>query len=368
VPGVRKTIGSIIRIVVVLVWLFPSPSLAQETPVPAARVVVATRILPPFILKEGEAYVGFSAELWLELAARLNIEFDWLERNNIVGLLEAVSSGEAQAGIAAISVTAEREQKFDFSQPMFDSGLQVMVRAEAEAGHSWRTVLGYFTSGAMPYLLGVLALLTLIPGHAVWFVERGHKDSPFSRSYFPGVFQAMGWALSAAAGQQNDSPRTKLGRFLSILAIFLSLMFLTYWQAELTSSFTVQQLQGGINGPDDLPGQKVGTTAGSTASKWASGAGARVTEHQTIAQSFAALEKGDVDAVVFDAPVLLYHAATAGRGKVRVVGTIFRKESYGILFPQDSELRKRVNEALLTMREDGSYDRLYRKWFEPADP
>ena len=42
----------------------------------------------------------------------------------------------------------------------------------------------------------------------------------------------------------------------------MSLLFLTYWQAELTSSFTVQQLQGGIQGPDDLPGKRVGTLHG----------------------------------------------------------------------------------------------------------
>ena len=42
---------------------------------------------------------------------------------------------------------------------------------------------------------------------------------------------------------------------------------------------------------------------------------------------------------------------------------IFRKESYGIVFPTDSRYRKPVNEALLNLKEDGTYDRLYQKWF-----
>ena len=48
---------------------------------------------------------------------------------------------------------------------------------------------------------------------------------------------------------------------------------------------------------------------------------------------------------------------------MQTVGSLFRRESYGIVFPTDSPHRKRVNEALLHIKEDGTYDRLYAKWF-----
>lgn len=344
---------------------------SQSPPAPAQGrpLTVVTRELPPFIIKEGDAITGFSAELWQELAARTGVESTWLERKNVTEILKAIENGEADVGIAAISITSEREQRFDFSQPMFEAGLQVMVPDEADGGFSPWTVLNYFTSGAMPYLLGILALLILVPGHIVWWAERNHDNSPFSRHYFPGIFHAMGWALSAAAGQQNDSPQSRLGRITSITAVFVSLLFLTYWQAELTSSFTVQQLQGGIQGPDDLPGKRVGTTQGSTAALWATQHQTKLTEYQKIGEAFIELEKGNLDAIVYDSPVLLYHAATAGRGRVRVVGPVFKKENYGIVFPRSTvlprqrDLRKLVNEALLKMREDGTYDRLYKRWF-----
>ncbi len=359
----------------VLLLTCGSAAWAQEaSPTPPAPaqgrpLTVVTRELPPFIIKEGDAISGFSAELWQELAARTGVASTWLERKNVTEILKAIENGEADVGIAAISITSEREQRFDFSQPMFEAGLQVMVPDEADGGFSPWTVLNYFTSGAMPYLLGILALLILIPGHIVWWAERDHDDSPFSRHYFPGIFHAMGWALSAAAGQQNDSPQSRLGRITSITAVFVSLLFLTYWQAELTSSFTVQQLQGGIQGPDDLPGKRVGTTQGSTAALWATQHQTKLTEYQKISEAFIELEKGNLDAIVYDSPVLLYHAATAGRGRVRVVGPVFKKENYGIVFPRSSalprqrDLRKLVNEALLKMREDGTYDRLYKRWF-----
>jgi polar amino acid transport system substrate-binding protein len=335
----------------------------QPPIVNSASVTVATRILPPFVMEGSAGFEGFSVDLWTELAKRSAVSFTWKKTENVKAILAAVESGEAQVGIAAISITSAREQKFDFSQPMFDSGLQVMVSAKNDGGFSFRQILGYFTQGAMPYLMGILALLILVPGHIMWWVESSHQESSFSKQYFPGIFQAMGWALSAAAGQQNSDPRTRFGRVMSAAAIFVSLLFLTYWQAELTSSFTVQQLQGDISGPDDLPGKLVGTTAGSTSAAYLATKQARLQEFQSITDAFTALETGKLDAVVFDAPVLLYHAATAGRGKVRVVGTVFKRENYGILFPRGSDLRKKINEALLTMREDGTYDTLYNKWF-----
>ena len=67
--------------------------------------------------------------------------------------------------------------------------------------------------------------------------------------------------------------------------------------------------------------------------------------------------------MVYDTPILQYYASHEGKGKVQMVGSVFRKESYGIQFPQDSSLRKPVNEALLRLRENGTYDRLQTKWF-----
>jgi polar amino acid transport system substrate-binding protein len=126
---------------------------------------------------------------------------------------------------------------------------------------------------------------------------------------------------------------------------------------------TVQQIQGGINGPDDLPGKPVATTAGSTAAAAARELRAGVLEVSRIEEAFKALHDKKVDAVVFDAPVLLYYAANRGKGRVQMVGGPFRKEDYGIVFPRNAALRKRVNVALLGMREDGTYQKLYDKWF-----
>ncbi len=353
-----------IILAVILATCLQLQALAQDSsPSGGARIAVATRVLPPFIVKNGDAYSGFSAELWDEIARDVGLAYNWHEVGNVKEIMRSIASGEAQVAIAAISVTSEREQKFDFSQPIFESGLQVMVGADFSGAFNFGNLARILSSGALPVMLGLLAALVLIPAHVVWMAERKHGNPLFSLNYFPGIFHAMWWAVGAAAGQQPDIPRSGLGRFLSAVSILISVIFMAFFTASLTASITVGQLQGDISGPNDLVGKRVGTTVGSTAAQYLKDHDVVPGEFEKIELAFHDLEAKNLDAVVFDAPVLLYHAANAGRGKVRVVGPVFRRENYGILFASGSHLRKKVNASLLKLRENGSYDRLYDKWF-----
>ncbi len=340
----------------------------QPTPV-VQPLKVGTRVLPPFVSLNDGKFEGFSIDLWKALARSANFRFEMVEKGPLRDLLDAVEKREVDVAISAISITAAREERFDFSQPMFDSGLQIMVRAEgSDASFSFAAIRTLLTSGPVPGLLALLAALIVIPAHIVWLTERGHADGIVSRGYFPGIFHAVWWAVGAAHGQQPDYPKHWLGRTLSSLLVFVSVIFIAYFTAAATAALTVQQLKGDINGPEDLPGKRVATVTGSTAAGYLRGLGnVALLDRPSAADAIALLTDKQADAVVFDAPVLLFFAANAGRGKVNVVGSIFRKEAYGILFPQDSPFRKPVNEALLKLKEDGTYDTLYRKWFAKDD-
>ncbi|MNF11534.1 Glutamine-binding periplasmic protein precursor [compost metagenome] len=64
-----------------------------------------------------------------------------------------------------------------------------------------------------------------------------------------------------------------------------------------------------------------------------------------------------------DTPNVLYYINTAGEGQVKAVGQQMLAQQYGIGFPKGSELREPVNGALKTLRENGTYAQIYRKWF-----
>jgi hypothetical protein len=142
-----------------------------------------------------------------------------------------------------------------------------------------------------------------------------------------------------------------------VLWMFTAVVFVAFYTAQLSASLTAQQIRGSINGPQDLVGRHVGTTRASTAAVYLSENKAQVHEFVSIDAVYDALRDKEVDAVVFDAPAILYYATHDGKGLAQVVGGVFHKEDYGIVFPTDSPLRKQVNEALLALRENGRYQR-----------
>jgi len=79
------------------------------------------------------------------------------------------------------------------------------------------------------------------------------------------------------------------------------------------------------------------------------------------------LLSGGVDAVIFDSPIIAYLMRQAPRDLVKIVGPLYMGKPYGIAFPKGSPLVSEVNTALKKLRADGSYARLYRKWFR-TDP
>jgi polar amino acid transport system substrate-binding protein len=120
---------------------------------------------------------------------------------------------------------------------------------------------------------------------------------------------------------------------------------------------------GGIERPENLSGKRVATTGESTAAVFLRKVNAQVREFNLIKYAYYALLDGTVDAIVFDAPVLRSYAGDEGKGRVQLVGPLFQSEDHCIVFPQDSPLREQVNSVLSALREDGTYQTVYDKWF-----
>jgi polar amino acid transport system substrate-binding protein len=331
------------------------------------KLRVATRVLPPLVVEQpGGKLSGFSIELWDKIAEKLKLQASYQIAPDVGSLLNDVRAGKADLGVAAISVTAAREQEFDFSQPILNGGLQIMVRGRGQDGESsplW-DLLGLLFSSTILVWLGIALLLIIVPAHIVWYLERRRNDGIIpTEEYIPGIFYALYWAAATLATQAEQAPKHWLARIVTVLWMFVGVVFVAFYTAQLAATLTVQQIQGGINGPDDLAGKKVATTRGSTAATALRELRADVQEMAKIEDAFKALNDKQVEAVVFDAPVLMSYTAREGKGRVQLVGAPFRKEDYGIVFPRNAPLRRQVNVTLLGLREDGTYQKLYDKWF-----
>ncbi|MEH2355706.1 transporter substrate-binding domain-containing protein [Nostoc sp.] len=349
--------------------LMASPGVAQkpepqQSPQLQQPLLVATRVIPPFVLSNKGELSGFSIDLWRKIANQIGVESKFIEYSSVPQLLLAIKERKANLGISAISITAEREQNFDFSLPIFAGGLQIMVRNAESNNSAFPNILQLFFSAALLQVIGVALVLIVVAAHIIWLSERHHKDGMIPKSYFPGIFKACWWAAATLATQADEMPKGVMGRLVGIVWMFIGVLFAAYFTASATTSLTVQQLQGDIRSIDDLPGKVVATTAGSTAATYLREHKISILEVTKIEQAYNALQTKKADAVVFDAPVLLFYAANEGKGKVQIVGSILREESYGIILPNNSPYRKPINQALLSLKENGTYQSLYDKWFD----
>ena len=128
--------------------LATTASAEPKAPPKPRDVAVATRILPPLVVEQKDTLSGFSIELWNAIAARLKLKTNYAPAPDVRALLEEVRSGKAEIGVAAISITAARELEFEFSQPILNAGLQIMIRGggrdgefESALGPAWALVL-----------------------------------------------------------------------------------------------------------------------------------------------------------------------------------------------------------------------------------
>jgi ABC-type amino acid transport substrate-binding protein len=337
--------------------LIAVPLRAQPEPL---RVVI--KPLPPFVMQQDGTWIGFSIDLLALLAARAGFTYTLTVVETVGEQIEFVEIGEADLAIAGISITAQREAVIDFSQPMFDAGLGILTAADS--GLTLIDMLRSFLSPALLQVIGVMIGTIIIAAHFVWLIERGRNEG-FPKSYLAGVWEGIWWAAVtiATVGYGDKTPRTFIGRLAAIFWIFAGIILIANFTATTTAAFTVQELRGTINGLSDLPGKRVATVEGTTAAAFLTQLRIPYRAVATIEEAFTLMEDGDIEAIVYDAPVLLYYAAGDGQGRTRLAGDIFRREDYGIALPSGSPYREAINRALIELRENGEYDTLYRAWF-----
>ena len=142
----------------------------------------------------------------------------------------------------------------------------------------------------------------------------------------------------------------------------------SYYKAGL--SMVVRADETRINSFDDLEGLRVGVTIGSTGAEAARGIpNADLHEFSTISDAFLDLYNGGVDAVVNDTPVDEYYVENKGKGIAKVVPAQINQEDLGIAVKKDNaELLNQLNAGLKTIRENGKYAEIYRKWFGKEPP
>lgn len=109
----------------------------------AKKYIVATdTTFAPFEFQnDAGEYVGIDLDLLAAIAEDQGFEYE-LQYLGFNAAVQALESGQADAVIAGMSITEERQAKFDFSEPYFDSGVVMGIAEDNEEIKSYEDLAG----------------------------------------------------------------------------------------------------------------------------------------------------------------------------------------------------------------------------------
>ncbi|MDN7124722.1 transporter substrate-binding domain-containing protein [Pseudidiomarina sp. 1APP75-32.1] len=341
-----------LRKLLVLTLLLFSPFTLAQTAAPeqagvtTGEITVAVRVSPPFVMKDANGdYHGLTIELWEHIAEVNNYNFSYRE-TGLEQLIDGVANGDFAVGLGAISVTAERERRIDFTLPFYNAGLGIAVPAAAEPG--WWTVTKRFFSFEFLTVMAALTLILLGAGVLVWLAERRHNPEEFSDSKVKGLGAGFWWAAvtMTTVGYGDKSPRTLMGRGVALIWMFTSVIIISSFTASITSALTVNKLSTRVQGKDDLANVRVASVPASYSAYWLDRENIGYQHYSDLTTALENVQAGKADAVVYDAPLLKYQLRKDFSG-LTVLKDVFAPQDYALVLPPQASEREVINRTLL---------------------
>jgi len=309
-------------------------------------VVVGVTLVEPFVIKGKEgAYRGLAMDLWDVVAQDLGLEYKVVELD-LADLLNAVKAGVVDVAVGPLTVTSAREKEMDFSHPFYHTGLALAVRDHLAVG--WRETFRHLFSGRpMLVLFAVLVGLVLM-GALVWLAERRANRDQFGDGV-RGVGHSLWWAAQtlSSVGYGDKTPITLPGRVLAFVWMMASMVLVSLFTAVITTALTVNHINQTVRNVHDLLEVRVGTVAASSSETFLTKHRVDFARYPGPEDGLKALGHGDIDAFVFDAPILQYLVKHQLDDAVKVLDKTFDPQDYAFALPNQSPWRKEINAALL---------------------
>ncbi len=322
-------------------------------------LVIGTKEAPPFAMKADDGtWRGISIDLWRRLADQLHLQYRFKE-TTLEGLIDEPAAGSLDASIAAITVTKDRDEKVDFTQPFFTTGLGIAV-PKINKFNWFGLVSTLFSLSFLEAVLGLIGV-TLLVGVAIWLLERRHTEH-FGR-HREGLVSSLWWSAQAMTqANPEKTPTTTLGRLLAMLWMGLSVIAIAVLTAGLTAQLTVKQLQGLVHGVDDLQSVRVGVVRDTASLDYLTRRGIGFHTYNTANDGLTALQAGKLDAFVYDRPLLAWTIRRGFADTLDILDVTFDRQNYAIAVPNGSALRQSINLMLLPLLNSQWWEELNKQY------
>ena len=310
-------------------------------------------------------FSGASVDLWRRVAE----EMHWRYQFTLVSRMDAILAGLEQdrfdAAIGAITVTAERLARVDFSYPAHRSG----VAAAFARKTGLLSALSNYRAAAseLGTLLAIMLVLLVAIGGLMWALERpGGRTEHAGESAVRTLHDGLYWAAvtMTTVGYGDKTPKTSIGRFLAVLWMLGSLALVSLFSSSLVSRMTAENIVGAAQvDRADLGGLRLAAVTDSSGAEYLDDLGLAYTKSDDLRQALRALANGRVDAVVNSVGSLEYAISREFSAAVAIPRGVLAPAYMAVALPANSPLKKPLDRALIRITASPEWRALEPTYF-----
>ena len=340
------------------------PVSAQQETESGKPLKVGLNEFPPFVIPSDEGPVGFDVDYIKAICGELNQPVEFVGLGSIEASLGALDRGEVDWVAGGISMTPKREVQFDFSHAHYQSGLSIMVPKNRQAFFS--NLVTALKDKSIMLTLGSFFLFITLSGIVFWIFER--RQFAASRNALSSFGEGMwlSYATATTIGYGDVTPRTLMGRMATIPISLIGFIVIGSISGLVSTLLTMEQLEDHVLSLPDLQNKLVAYKSGSAfdtkIQDYADTYRFRLMAVPSSDMAYEMLARGGVDAYLYDAPGLLYHASGEGRDLFHVVGGIFDRHMYAIAMRESPPRLEKIRQIQLQLHEEGLLDELNHRY------
>ncbi len=331
---------------ILLAIFIPTTLPAQDSlPLNKEQLIIGLTEAPPFVILEDNKFSGLSIDSWQLVNRNLDSEYEFRSYETLEHLLRAVETGEVDFSINPITVTDQRMERMDFSQPYFISYTGI---ARKSGSVFWTYLSNIFSWNFLSAIL-ILVGVIFIFGFLVWIFERRKNPEEFG-SGGRGILQGFWWSAvtMTTVGYGDKSPRTFGGRFVGLIWMFMAIIMISTLTAGIASSLTVQNMQDDVSSIQDLERFEVTTIKSSSAQELLDQYKISSNTVLNAEEGIEALLQNETGILVYDKPILNYIIEEKGlEDELEVLEKSLKKDYYSYSFPRNSSLLDTINPILI---------------------
>jgi ABC-type amino acid transport substrate-binding protein len=327
---------------------------------PTGKLVVGTVPIAPFIIKNADGtWSGISIDLWKEVARRLKLDYEIREMT--VKDLGDDAKMNALDVFVSLNVSADREAISDLTHAFYSTGLAIAVSPK-DSGGLGGTLKAIFTP-KFAKLIGALTAMLLAIGVLMWLAERRRNDQ-FGGSAAHGIGAGLWWSAvtMTTVGYGDKAPVTFVGRILGLVWMFAAILIIASFTASISSALTVSSLSSSVSGPGDLPKVKVGTVESGNGPHYLGRRQIKYKNYKDVSAALDALAANEIEAVVYEAPILQYAIKQRADSDLTVLDGTFDNHGYALMLKQASPLREAINIEILQFIATDDWSSVLQKY------